>query len=163
MKTSLENQTPAAREIVEGLALNLTLSEDLLAALHEEQLALKTMDTQGLFRISRNKETLLAKMHYLDNSLQKTWATQGSDPATTNIPPEELRLIGQYKERINATRQQIKIRNTINKRFTEDTLSCLGDAIALLTRPARDENTYRVPGRSLARARTLPSVISCEA
>ncbi|MBA3014477.1 MAG: flagellar protein FlgN [Proteobacteria bacterium] len=163
MTTARIPQTPTGHDFVEELALNLSLSENLLATLNEERLALKAMDTQGLFRLCRHKDTLLAKIHYLDNSLQKAWTTQNSDHAEANIPPEELRLIAQYKERINETRQQIKTSNTVNKRFTEDTLSCLSEAIALLTRPAQPEHTYHIPGRSQARGRTLPSCISCEA
>lgn len=155
--------TPAGRDIVDSLALNLRLSEDLLAAIHEESTALRSLDTQGLFRISRTKDTLLAKIHYLDDSLQKTWTKHDPQQTKTTISPEDLRLIDQYKQRINTTRQEIKSRNTVNKRFTEDTLSCLGEAIALLTRPTPENNTYRVPGRSQPRGRTLPSCISCEA
>lgn len=161
--TSQSTHTAAQRDIVESLATSLRLSEDLLAALHEESTALRTQDTQGLFRISRHKETLLTKIHYLDDALKKAWGASGQDHTKINVPPEELRLIGQYQERINATRQEIKTRNTVNKRFTEDTLSCLGEAIALLTRPPQNENTYRIPGRSQTRGRTLPSCISCEA
>lgn len=161
--TSQDIKTPAGRDIVESLAINLKLSEDLLSAIEEECAALRAMDTQGLFRICRHKETLLAKIHYLDDLLLQSWKEQEKTQTHETTSSEDMRLIGQYKQRINTARQEIKTRNMVNKRFTEDTLSCLGEAIALLTRPTQGENTYRIPGRSQNRGRALPNVISCEA
>lgn len=177
MNTTIDLQSTAVQDILEGLAINLKLSEELLAALHEESAALRAMDTPALFRVSRQKDTLLAKINYLDDSLKKSMADKGSDqgaargngaaPAGSKRTEvgqnaEQLRVIGQYKLKINAVRQEIKDRNTINKRFTEDTLGYLSDAINLITRPAQAENTYRYPGRSPARSTNLPSFISRE-
>jgi len=162
--TTPSAQAAAERDTIIGsLATSLQLSEDLLAALHEEGTALRAMDTQGLFRISRRKEALLAKIHYLDDAIKHAWTTHGQGRPGLDTPTEEIRHIAQYQQRINSTRQEIQAKNSVNKRFTEDTLSCLSDAIALLTQPPQNENTYRVPGRSQARPRTLPSCISCAA
>jgi flagellar biosynthesis/type III secretory pathway chaperone len=151
---------PAEQDVLEGLALGLTLSRELLASLQEESIALRTMDTQGLFRISRQKETLLAKIHYLDDSLRPALTAGGNAQSTPAHTPEQTQLINQYRAKIKATRQEIQARNLINKRFTEDTLGYLSDAIALITRPAEADHTYRIPGRSQPRGKTLPSYIS---
>lgn len=160
MQTTTDSKPLTDQDLMEGLAVNLKLSQDLLAALHEENAALKAMDTQGLFRISRQKDTLLAKIHYIDDSLRSTLAAQHTNPAGQTA--DRTRLIGQYQEKINAMRQEIQARNLINKRFTEDTLSYLSEAIALITQPAQSDHIYRIPGRSQARGRTQPSLISRE-
>ena len=161
--------TPKAKDgqdIIEGLALNLKLSQELLIALHEESVALRAMDTQGLFRLSRQKDTLLAKIHYLDDSLKtlKTALTKEHKTSSTpELTSEQSQVIGHYKDKINSIRQEIQSRNMINKRFTEDTLGYLSDAIALISRPTAADNTYHIQGRSQARGRCLPSFISREA
>lgn len=151
---------PVEQDILDSLALNLQLCQDLLAALQEENTALRKMDTQGLFRLSRQKDTLLAKIHYLDDSLQKSLAEQGKNPSAAGQSPERTRVIGAYKLKIKTMRQEIQAKNMINKRFTEDTLGYLNDAIALITRPAQAENIYRIPGRFQARRQSTPSFIS---
>lgn len=162
MTTTNSPNSPVEQEILEGLAINLNLSQELLTTLEEENTALRAMDTQGLFRISRHKDTLLAKLHYLDDSLRNSLAEEGKTQRASDPTSERMRMIGQYKEKIRSLRQEIQTRNWINKRFTEDTLSYLSDAIALITRPVQAENTYRIPGRSLARGKNMPSFISRE-
>lgn len=151
------NPTPTAeQDIIEGLALGLSLSRELLATLQDESVALRTMDTQGLFHLTRQKEALLAKIHYLDDSLRPALSKEGN----AKTPPERAQQISQYRAKIKATHQEIQARNIINKRFTEDTLGYLRDAIALITRPAEADHTYRVPGRSQLRGKSMPSYIS---
>jgi len=163
MNTTNHSSLPAEQDILDGLAVNLKLSQDLLAALEEESTALRGMDTQGLFRLSRQKDTLLAKIQYLDNSLRTSLAAENKATQASRLTPEQLRTAGQYKVRINNLRQEILSRNTINKRLTEDTLGYLSDAIALISNSAQEEHIYNIPGRSQARSKNLPSFISCEA
>jgi flagellar biosynthesis/type III secretory pathway chaperone len=161
MTTASVSKTPDGPEIIEGLAMNLKLSQELLVALHEESTALRAMDTQGLFRLSRHKDTLLAKIHYLDDALQRSLPAKA--PASPALPPEQAHLVGQYKRKISGLRQEILARNLINKRFTEDTLGLLHEAITLISRPPEADNTYHIRGRSQARGRTMPNFISREA
>lgn len=161
MTTATETKTQSGQEVIEGLAVSLKLSQDLLASLHEESTALRTMSTQDLFRISHQKDILLSKIHYLDDALQNSFAALRKDPVVNSLTPEQSRLIDNYKNKITSVRQEIHAKNTINKRFTEDTLSYLSDAIALITRPAEADNTYRIQGRSQARGKNMPSYISC--
>ena len=162
MTTATDPKAQDGQDIIEGLAINLKLSQELLSALHEESSALRAMDTQGLFRLSRQKETLLAKIHYIDDSLRTVTKEQKAQSAPS-LTSEQSQIIGQYKIKINSIRQEIQARNMINKRFTEDTLGYLSDAIALISRPPEEEHTYHIPGRSLARGRSMPSFISREA
>ncbi len=162
MITTNDQPPSVSPEVFDHLASNLKLSEDLLTVLHEESAALKAMDTQSLFSVSRKKDSLLTKIQYLDNALRQA---MGNTPerAASGMSAEESRIIGQYKSKINLTRQEIQIKNLFNKRFTEDTLGYLSDAIGLFTRPAQEENTYRLPSRPRARKSDLPSFISCKA
>ena len=150
-----------SQETIEALALNLKLSQELLVALHEEATALRAMDSQGLFRLSSTKGTLLAKLHYLDDALKAQ--APAKDSSAEGPSPEQAVIIRQYKERISTLRGEIMARNFVNKRFTEDTLGYLHDAISLITRPPEANNTYHIPGRSQARGRSLPNFISREA
>lgn len=152
---------PTSQALIEALALNLRLSQELLVALHEEASSLRAMDSPGLFRLSRQKDTLLAKLHYLDDAMKAQ--TSAKDQAPEGISPEQALVIRQYKGKINALRGEILAQNLINKRFTEDTLGYLHDAISLITRPPEFSNTYHIPGRSQARGRSLPNFISREA
>ena len=163
MTTETTPKAHDGQDIIEGLAVNLKLSQELLSALHEESVALRTMDTQGLFRLSRKKDTLLAKIHYLDDSLQVSLTKEQKAQSALSLTSEQSQIAGQYKNRINSIRQEIQSRNMINKRFTEDTLGYLSDAIALISRPPEADNTYHIPGRSQARGRSMPSFISREA
>ena len=107
MNATNNSNIPAEQDILDGLAVNLKLSQDLLAALQEESTALRGMDTQNLFRISRQKDTLLAKIQYLDNSLRTSLATDNKSAPAPKLTPEQLRTVGQYKTRINTMRQEI--------------------------------------------------------
>lgn len=161
MITANDSKSPLGQDLLDNLEVNLKLSQDLLSALHEESAALRGMDTQGLFRISRQKDTLLAKIHYLDDTLKASLVETDKTPSA-DLTPENSRIIRQYKTKINGLRQEIQARNMINKRFTEDTLGYLSDAIALLSSPTVTENTYRVPGRAHLKNKNLPSFISRE-
>lgn len=153
MNTENTMQT-GKQDIVEGLSVSLKLGQDLLALVREEGVALLAMDTQELFRLSRQKTTLLAKIHYLDDALHRLLE---GDQAQVR---ERAQVIAQYKKRINEVRAEVLLKNMSNKRLTEDTLGYLNDAIALMTRPDPNETVYRVPGRSQARSKNLPSYIS---
>ena len=153
-----DNHTVAnGQDAIEGLNVSLKLSQDLLALLGEENLALRSMSTQELFRISRQKTMLLAKLGYVDATLKNILPAEGQNSGEAS---ERGQVIGQYKRRINEVRGEIMANNMINKRLTEDTLGYLNDAISLLTRPSREEALYRAPGKVPARNITLPSVIS---
>jgi len=162
MNPTNDSKKHPGQDILDNLEVNLKLSQDLLAALHEESRALRGMDTQGLFRISRQKDTLLAKINYLDDTIKASLTEAGKPPSSASLTPEKAKIISQYQIRINAMRKEIQARNLLNKRATEGTLGYLNDAIALLSRPDVEENTYRVPGRSALRNKNLPSYISRE-
>ncbi len=172
--------------IFEGLRINMKLSEDLLSALDEEGAAIRAMDTAALFRLSQRKEELLAKIVYIDNSLTEMVADlagiagNATAPAAANssgrpaplarlgeltgvLSAEQRDFLGSYKKTMRRLRLAIIEKNALNKRFTQDTLDCIGEAIALISRPVPANEKYAVPpGGGRPRDIMQPAFISRE-
>lgn len=180
--TQLSDQV--VQEVFEALSLNVKLSQDLLTLLGNESEALRAMNPQELLTISKQKRTLLSRIQFLDESLKNHIAD--SDPVVTPKPktngyasatvPNKFKLSGliellpqdrveaanNCKAQLNKIRQAIIVKNYINKKFTEDTLSYLGDAIALFTQPVAKQNIYCATGMKSRRGSSVPQFISRE-
>lgn len=172
------------QELFDGFHCNLKLSQDILKVLEAESEALKKMDTSSLLRLSKEKSMLLAKTHYLDSTLKKAVSDLARKTALKNPPPPKTAaalaagrissltsilpagkaaVVIRYQEKLKALRQKIQERNFINKRFIEDTMGYLGDAISLLTGPTHTPNkTYGYNGRPPVCGRSVPSMLSRE-
>jgi len=179
MTDKVDKQT-LQQDLLEGLRISAKLSQDLLQTLKEENKALRGMATQELFRLAKQKNNLLVKIQYLDESLKNT--TQGllsdDDKATapdrtdsvqgalplsrleTLLPEEKAETVKQYRRNLHRLRQEIHTQNLINRRFTHDTLACLNDAINLITRPVETNNNYSMPGMTDHHRANNPSLIS---
>lgn len=180
----MQDKQQIIQELFDGFHSNLKLSQDILKVLEAENEALKRMDTVSLLRLSKEKSTLLAKTHYLDDALKKSvcdlvkkTAMKTAPPPhtaaalaagkinalTSILPADKAEVVTRYKAKLNALRLKIQERNFINKRFIEDTMGYLGDAISLLTGPTHTPNkTYGYKGLPPVRGRSVPSVISRE-
>ncbi len=183
--TQLNDQT--TNDIFEALTLNMKLSQDLLSLLGEETEALQAMNTQELLEVSKRKSTLLSKIQFLDESLQNYAMDNRTTPEPVIkprrggygnaivsekfklsdliqlLPPEKIEAANQCKKKLGKIRQDILVKNYINKKFTHDTLSCLGEAIALFTQPAAKRNTYTPSSMPPQRSSSLPQILSTEA
>nr|MBF0221266.1 flagellar protein FlgN [Desulfobulbaceae bacterium] len=181
--TQLNDQV--VQDVFEALSLNIKLSQDLLTLLGNESEALKAMNPQELLTISKQKRTLLSRIQFLDESLKNHMAdsipVEQSKPKNGGyagaVVPENFKLSGliqllpqdkveaanSCKAKLNKIRQEIIVKNYINKKFTEDTLGYLGDAIALFTQPVTKNNTYCAKGMSSPkRSSSMPQMISRE-
>ena len=182
------NMTDADKKILlqdlfEGLRVNMKLCEDILVVIKEEGKALKSMDTQTLFKLSKQKENLLAKTHYLDDSLKGTIGELDPDAISSDaknnatgavstarklaelapgLSAQDAEMIKKYNKKLTKLRQEIQIRNQINKKFTEDTLLYLNEAISMITQPVQTQKTYGSGGLPPTNMRSLPSMISRE-
>lgn len=178
-----EHDNTMVQELFENLQVNMKLSEDVLNILEDEAVSLKEMDTAKLLRISKQKGNLFIKMQYIDNSieqsiaqLEKTISAASQSPGPGNtpqpigklgrlakiLPSDKAQTVYRYKDTLFKLRQKIADRNLVNKRFTEDTLGFLGEAISMITGPARATNTtYSYSGISQPSS-SLPSMISRE-
>lgn len=159
-------------KLIEGLRTNARFSEELKNLLGDENKALKVMAAQDLFRISREKEGLLTKIQYVDDILRgvieealSVEENEMTAPTLAAILPllaeSERQVVGQYRHNLRELRQDIRTQTLINQRATMDTLSCLNEAVSLLTGPgAQAPVTYGAGG---CRPRNVrPSLISRE-
>lgn len=180
--SQLNEQT--VQEIFDNLTLNIKLSQELLAILAKESEALQAMDTQELLRVSKQKGALLARIQFLDNALKNHLPVPTSKPKSNVSPthqgasissgndslsglidflPQERAVAAkQCKETLRQIRQEILVKNYINKKFTEETLGCLGEAIALFTQPVSARNTYSASNLRPPKATSLPRLLSTE-
>ncbi len=162
-------------DLVEDLGINMKLSQEIVDILREENKALRVMATQDLLRISKQKENLLIKVHYLDQNLQEATnklqisgigqSPQAPMPLSkviAHLPNEQGTVIKQYCHNIKQLRLEIQAQNLINKRFTHDTLTCLNEAISLITKPAPQGGSYGAIHRGKQYNANQPSLISKE-
>ena len=177
-----DHKNEMVQELFEGLRVNLKLTQDILKVLEDEGKALVDMDTQRLFRLSKEKSNLLAKIQFIDDSLTKTLSKLGAEnndqknvqygsfalPSVNKLsglshllPKSTLIELNKYKLKIVRLRQEIQDRNLVNKKFTEDTLGYLSDAVSLITAPAQEKITYSSSAMPPFKSR-LPSLISKE-
>ncbi len=160
-------------KLVEGLRTNARFSEELKNLLRDENKALKEMAAQELFRISREKNSLLTKIQYVDDILkgvieEAVAAEEDDQPAALTLAAilpllaeSERQIVEQYRQNLREVRQEIKTQTLINRRATLDTLSCLNEAVNLLTGPgAQVSATYGAAG--FRRRSVQPSLISRE-
>jgi flagellar biosynthesis/type III secretory pathway chaperone len=160
-------------KLIEGLRTNARFSEELKNLLRDENKALKVMAAQELFRLSKEKESLLTKIQYVDDILkgvieEAVAAAEEDKPAVLTLAvilpllaESERRIVEQYRQNLRELRQEIRTQTLINRRATLDTLSCLNEAVNLLTSPgAQAPATYGAAG--FRRSSVQPSLISRE-
>ncbi|MFW8601118.1 flagellar export chaperone FlgN [Desulfobacterota bacterium M19] len=160
-------------KLVEGLRTNARFSEELKNLLRDENKALKVMAAQELFRLSKEKDSLLIKIQYVDDILkgvieEVVAAAKDNKPAAltlTVILPllteTDRQVVEQYRQNLRELRREIRTQTLINQRATLDTLSCLNEAVNLLTGPgAQAPVTYGAAGFRPRSAQ--PSLISRE-
>ncbi len=173
MKDMNNLKAEMVEKLVEGLRTNTRLSEDLKNLLRAENKALKTMAAQELFRLSKEKESLLTKIQYVDDVLkgviEEAVAAEEDDkpaaPTLAAILPllaeSERQIVKQYRQNLRELRQEIRTQTLINRRATLDTLSCLNEAVNLLTAHGdQAPATYGAVG--FGRRSVQPSLISRE-
>lgn len=149
------NQALAKNSLTATMHTNLEkqmqLCRGFLCLLKEEQNALVTMDIHALMRYSRKKEELLHHIHNLDNSIQETTLEMAqeyrSKPKTLSqllplLPREKAGELNKFRKKLFEIREEIQVRNMVNKQFTEDTLSYISDAIDLITGTGKEPSVY---------------------
>jgi flagellar biosynthesis/type III secretory pathway chaperone len=180
--TMKQSKPTKAHELYNNLQISQKLAEDILTLLKDENKAIRAMDTQTLVRLARQKEDLLAKIHYIDKRVkdiidelvtakipgeqQKTKThrspTKKLPEVAALLPEGQAKSILQYHKNLKKLRQEIHTRNLINKRFTSDTLLCINDAIVLITDQPVKNNTYGSRGIAQYAANPTPTMISRE-
>ncbi len=134
-----------------NLQKQMQLCRGFLCLLKEEQNALVSMDLQSLMRYSRKKEELLHHIHNLDNTIQETTLEMAQEfndkPRTLTdllplLPEKNAGELNNFRKKLIAIREEIQVRNMVNKQFTEDALSYISDAIDLITGNGESQPVY---------------------
>ena len=158
---------PLTATMLDNLEKQMQLCKGFLCLLQEEHKALVAMDVDGLMRFSRKKEELLQHIHQLDDSIRDTTMEiardRNSDSKTlTEIIPllsgRTAETFDIFRKKLGAVREEILMRNLINKRFTEDTLNFLNDAISLITSGHHKHSVYAGHGPAPSKNRTAAMV-----
>ncbi len=166
----MENQKPHFAKLMASLQKQIKFSKIFITVLDKEQKALLDMDMASLLTLSKQKESGVRQMTYVDEQIKE--ATQ----ALLNAPEEQTVTLKEvctvlpekdaHKIEIGATllkkiRRQIEEKNYINFRFTHDTLQYLGDAIRLISDGVSTDPIYSIQGLGRA-ASVAPALISRE-
>jgi len=162
-------------DIFEALKLSQTIAADILFLLKEENEAIQGMATNTLIRLSKRKEDLLAKSHFLDQKIVELIgefiAGQGAEGGLIPgegrlaavipfIPENQAEVLNKYRSNLRRYRAEILQRNLVNKRLTADTLGYINDAINVMTQQP-DTPTYGNRGVAAYVAQN-PAMISRE-
>jgi flagellar biosynthesis/type III secretory pathway chaperone len=155
--------------LLEILAEGIALSRQLLHMLDTERDALVDMDVAAIMRQVRAKEELLSSLQRLDHELAESMVRLGcvlqAGPAgLATLDPlfraDEARRFQAMRQEWEVLRQEIVANNLVNRRFIQETLAFLGDAMALFVDNGRREG-YRAGGVR-QRASADPCVFSRE-
>ena len=142
-------------QFFELLDHEVKLYEELLQILHDEQRVLVEMDIETLISLSKKKENQLLKIRLLDESLQEMMKSLAGYPQAETMgisalvafsTPTDAVRINNCLTLLSKTRDSILKLNVLNKRFIEDTLGYLNDAIFLLTGAAMTQAVYGARG-----------------
>lgn len=156
------------QDLLQDLQVNQKLAEELLLLLAQENTALQKMDIRSLSFLAKEKETLLVKIHYLDNRITET--VRQHVPGKKNkkladlvpiLESDQAKVLSQYNKNLIALRQEIQAKNLVNKRFTGDTLLFINDAISVFISPPSRNQLYGNKGKSRHHYKN-PTMISRE-
>lgn len=172
-----EQQNRPTREVppkmFEILDRQIQFAGEFLAILEEEKAALVAMDMQVLISITKKKMSQLKRIHLLDRALKETLEHFAPTPASSNVKVVKLssliplfsrddaKKIKGRRDELMKMQEEIQARNRLNKRFTDDVLGYLGDAISLITGTVADKAVYGARGMARSVGNS-PSLISTE-
>lgn len=163
-------QPVAIASLFGSLEKEISLCEELVIVLETEKAALINMEMQELIRLSGLKENLTERISQQDESLREAIMrlVDNSDGTVVKLlalepvfDDDTAVTLRSYREKLASLRFQIEDRNLVNRRFAEDTLQYIGDAISMITGAIAEHTSYESRGNT----RPLtpgPSMISRE-
>lgn len=161
--------------ILDILKRQIAISGGFLTLLEMEKKALIDMDMSAIVSLSKRKEQELTKIQQLDHSLQEVAAQ--FVPARTKsgnrtiklaelIPfmtKEQTLAVKKYRDELVMLREKIATNNLINKRFANDTLGYINDAISLICGEIAGDSLYKNGMRGKTKNRhASPALVSRE-
>ena len=163
-------QTPHFKKLMENMQKQIKFSKIFVSILDKEQRALIDMDMPTLMTLSKQKESGMRQMLYVDEQIKEATNAIANAPdehgATikeicTILPATDAEKITIGSTLLKKIRLQIEEKNYINFRFTHDTLQYLGDAIRLISDGVATDPIYSTRGLGKA-ASVAPTLISRE-
>ena len=163
-------QPGAIASLFRSLEKEISLCEELVAVLDREKAALIAMEMQELIRLSDLKQNLTKRISQQDECLRESIVdlvnnADGQVVKLSAIVPaigdDEAADLAKYREKLASLRFKIEDRNLVNRRFAEETLSYIGDAISMITGAIVEHTSYESRGNNRA-ATPAPAMISRE-
>ncbi|MBU0483738.1 MAG: flagellar protein FlgN [Proteobacteria bacterium] len=169
----IQESTPVEKIFV-VLESETELCQQLVDLLDQEQTALTAMDLKGLLAISSKKHSLVERILRFDLQLQENARLLLDKPEEKFIRLSALEefvsgldlvRLRDYREKLIQSRRMIHDCNVVNKKFAQDTLGYLDDAISLISGSAEKKGVYQERNNAKSRtkgAANAPRLISQE-
>ncbi len=160
----------ATASLFRSLEKEISLCEELVAVLESEKAALIAMEMQELIRLSDLKQSLTERISQQDECLRELIMELIEAPGSrvvklSAIEPaigdEDAVILSKYREKLASLRFQIEDKNLVNRRFAEETLEYIGDAISMITGAIAEHTSYESRGNTRPTA-PGPAMISRE-
>ncbi len=159
------------KEIFELLEKEVGFYQNLLELLDKERECLYGLSIEDLCAVSKAKETEILKIKVVEQTLKDTAAgllrDYGYDAENISISSlmevagkEQREVIKDYLSVLGALKEDIRERNSINKRSIEATLECIEDSLSILL-PCGNSAFYTRQGKN-RRSSCNASVLSRE-
>lgn len=166
----MQPQTPHFTKLIANLQKQIKFSKIFITLLDKEQAALIDMNIATLMTLSKQKESGLRQMTYVDEQIQEATRAILDVPKEESVtlqqlgavlPKDDARKIEIGASLLKKIRIKIDEKNYINLRFTQDTLHYLGDAISLISDGIATDPIYSIHGLGKASS-VAPALISRE-
>lgn len=157
-------------KLITNLQKQIQFSKIFITLLDNEQKALIDMNIGILMTLSKQKESGVRQMTYIDEQIQEATRAILDVPETESVNLQQVAaVLGEDDARkieiggalLKKLRMKIAEKNYINLRFTQDTLHYLGDAIRLISDGIATDPIYSIRGLGKA-ASVTPVLISRE-
>ena len=160
---------PQLKELLHSL---VKLSAEFLSLLQAEKKALTGMNIPVLAEITRKKDMDLTRIQRLDENIQEISRRMipATEKASENIKladtvpylnKKDGLILEKYQKKLSLLRTEIVTANYVNKKFTNDTLGYLNDAVSLICNGIVSDPTYN-SGSQEKKAKTIPALVSRE-
>ncbi len=160
----------AHETIITVLERELVLGQEIIDLLEQEREAIVKMDVSALIGFSQIKDDLFGALQEQDDKLRyvlENLCPNGPDKSAALATLDAL-FEGESEEHFKAMqhewrelREKIVTRNLVNHQFIQETLSFLGDSIALFTGAEQKQGGYGAVGQSKT-VSNVPRVVSRE-
>lgn len=147
----------ATTSLFRALEKEISLCEELVTVLEKEKSALIDMEMQQLIGLSGLKQSLTERISRQDECIRESIMTLVDEPDGTVVKlsavepvigDNDAEVLRKYREKLASLRFQIEDRNLVNRRFAEESLQYIGDAISMITGAIAEHTSYESRGNN---------------